>query len=121
NRETELRHAQFDQDFILQKFSVFELNKSKPVAQELLLRWQRDDSLLPADRFLAIAEKTGMTIALDQWMLTRCCELLAAENSVLPVYVSISAKHLFKLADVKALQEIIINSGVAPERLILEF
>lgn len=121
NRETELRHAQFDQDFILQKFNVFELNKNKAVAQELLLRWQRDDSLLAADRFLAIAEKTGMTMALDQWMLTRCCELLAEEDNSLPVYVSISAKHLYKLADVKALQEIITNSGVAPERLILEF
>src|SRR5690554_487924 len=121
NRETELRHAQFDEDFVLQKFNVFELNKNKAVAQELLLRWQRDDSLLPADRFLAIAEKTGMTMALDQWMLTRCCELLAEKENALPVYVSISAKHLYKLADVKALQEIIVNSGVSPERLILEF
>lgn len=121
NRETELRHAQFDQDFILQKFNVLELNANKPVAQELLLRWQRDDSLLPADRFLAIAEKTGMTMALDQWMLTRCCELLAYDDKAQPVYVCVSAKHLYKLADVKALQEIIVQSGVAPERLILEF
>ena len=121
HRETELRHAQFDQDFILQKFNVYHLGDEQVLAQELVLSWQRDEKLLSADRFLAIAEKTGMTTALDQWMLTRCCELLADSDSELPIYVSISAKHLFKLADVKALIAIITAAKVAPQRLILEF
>ncbi|WP_228759553.1 MULTISPECIES: sensor domain-containing phosphodiesterase [Idiomarina] len=121
HRETELRHAQFDQDFVLQQFTLADLRDNTEVARELQLRWQRDDSLLPADRFNAVADKTGMTLALDHWMLKRCCAILQAEDQPLPIYVGLSSKHLYKLADVKVLIDIITNSGVAPESLILEF
>lgn len=121
NRETELRHAQFDQDFILQKNGLFTLEQHQAVGQELVLRWQRGESLLHPDRFIVIADKAGMTTALDRWMLTRCCELLAADENVPPVHVNMSAKNLFKLADVKVLLEIIQAAGVAPERIVLQF
>lgn len=121
NRETELRHAQFDQDFILQKNGLFTLEQHQAVGQELVLRWQRGESLLHPDRFIVIADKAGMTTALDRWMLTRCCELLAADKNVPPVHVNMSAKNLFKLADVKVLLEIIQAAGVAPERIVLQF
>lgn len=121
NRETELRHAQFDQDFILQRNKLFVTDEQHPMGQELVLRWQRGNSLLHPDRFIVIADKAGMTTALDHWMLMRCCELLAADANALPVHVSISSKNLFKLSDVKALQEIIVAANVAPERIVFQF
>lgn len=121
NREAELRHAQFDQDFILQRNQLLAMDEQHPMGQELVLRWQRGNSLLHPDRFTVIADKAGMTTALDHWMLTRCCELLAADANALPVHVSISSKNLFKLSDVKALQEIIVAANVAPERIVFQF
>lgn len=121
NREAELRHAQFDQDFILQRNQLLAMDEQHPMGQELVLRWQRGNSLLHPDRFTVIANKAGMTTALDHWMLTRCCELLAADANALPVHVSISSKNLFKLSDVKALQEIIVAANVAPERIVFQF
>src|SRR5690606_4002300 len=59
-------------------------------------------------------------MALDHWLLTRCCELLS-EGCDIPVYVSLSTKHLFKLADTKALLSIIDKAEIDPKRLVLEF
>ncbi len=120
NRETELRHAHFDEDFVLQHHDLLNLADKTPQAREVLVRWRRGDTLLPTERFLSIAEKAGMVMALDQWLLTRCCELLA-DGCDIPVYVSLSTKHLFKLADTKALLSIIEQAGIDPKRLVLEF
>jgi len=120
NRETALRHAHFDQDFVIQHHDLVRLSDKTPEAREVLVRWQRGDALLPAQRFLSIAEKAGMIIALDQWLLTRCCELLS-DGCEMPIYVSLSTKHLFKLADTKALLAIIDKAGIDPKRLVLEF
>ena len=120
NRETALRHAHFDQDFVIQHHDLVRLSDKTPEAREVLVRWQRGDALLPAERFLSIAEKAGMIIALDQWLLTRCCELLS-DGCEMPIYVSLSTKHLFKLADTKALLAIIDKAGIDPKRLVLEF
>lgn len=110
HREAELRHAQFDQDFVLQQFDLLALADGKPKAREVLVRWQRGDQLLTAQSFLNVAEKTGMILSLDHWMLTRCCEILSEQKEDVPIYLSLSTKHLYKLADVKALLEIIKNS-----------
>ncbi|MGQ4276822.1 diguanylate cyclase domain-containing protein [Pseudidiomarina sp. E22-M8] len=121
HREAELRHAQFDQDFVLQQFDLVALEDGKPQAREVLVRWQRGDQLLTAQSFLNVAEKTGMILSLDHWMLTRCCEILSERKADVPIYISLSTKHLYKLADVKALLEIIKNAGVSPKRLVFEF
>ncbi len=42
---------------------------------EVLLRWQHpEDGLLTPDRFLGLAEETGMIIAIGQWVLLTACE-----------------------------------------------
>ncbi len=120
NRETALRHAHIDEDFVLQHHDLVRLSDNTPEAREVLVRWRRGDTLLPTEHFLSIAEKAGMVIALDQWLLTRCCELLS-EGCDIPVYVSLSTKHLFKLADTKALLNIIDQAKIEPKRLVLEF
>ncbi|PTB90077.1 hypothetical protein C9928_01455 [Pseudidiomarina aestuarii] len=121
HRESELRHAQFDQDFIVHRYDVVDMNTGTEHAAEWLLRWQRDNTLLPADRFLAVAEKTGMIITLDHWMLKRCCGQLAQNPKHPPLFVSLSTKHLYKLADVRVLMQIIKDSKIKADRLILEF
>ncbi len=121
HRESELRHAQFDQDFVLQQFDLVSLDDGAGKAREVLVRWQRGEQLLTPQNFLNIAEKTGMILSLDHWMLTRCCEILAGEKSDLPIYVSLSTKHLYKLADVKNLLAIVKQAGIAPSRLVFEF
>ncbi|MEA3588450.1 diguanylate cyclase [Pseudidiomarina sp. 1APP75-27a] len=121
HRESELRHAQFDQDFLLQQFDLVSLVDGKAKAREVLVRWQRGDQLLTAQSFLNVAEKTGMILSLDHWMLTRCCEILCEGKSNVPIYVSLSTKHLYKLADVKALLGIIKSAGVSPKQLVFEF
>ncbi|RUO63058.1 diguanylate cyclase domain-containing protein [Pseudidiomarina insulisalsae] len=121
HRETELRHAQFDQDFVLQQYDLVSLTTGKAQAREVLVRWQRGDQLLTAQSFLNVAEKTGMILQLDHWMLTRCCEIVREEQLQVPIYVSLSTRHLYKLADVKALLEIVKRAGIKPGKLVFEF
>ena len=48
-----------------------------PVGAEALLRWQGDDgAMISPDRFIPIAEYSGLIIELGQWVLHQACEEL---------------------------------------------
>ncbi|MBY6064073.1 diguanylate cyclase domain-containing protein [Pseudidiomarina sediminum] len=121
HRETELRHAQFDQDFVLLQHPIASFTTTQSYAFEIAVRWQRGEQLVDAQSFLNVAEKTGMILQLDHWLLMRICELIREQSRVLPVCVTLSTRHLYKLADVKALLDIVTQAGIAPQQLILGF
>ncbi len=121
NSETELRQAKFDRDFAIEQTAIYDLDKQSVIAHQLLPQWLHDGVMVSSERLTAMAEKTGMHLEVDQWHLTRCCEWLIENPEVAAVYTTVSAKHLYKLGDLHALMDIISESKVAPERLVLAF
>ncbi|WP_416425461.1 EAL domain-containing protein [Pseudomonas sp. App30] len=52
----------------------FEASTGQPVGAEALLRWQHPDmGLLSPDRFIDLAEKTGLIIGIGDWVLDEAC------------------------------------------------
>lgn len=54
-----------------------DLQTSKVVAAEALIRWFREDgSVVPPNEFIPIAEQTGLVLEISKFVLNKCCEQL---------------------------------------------
>jgi len=94
------------------------------VGAEALVRWQHPTrGLIPPGLFIPLAESSDLIVALDRWMLSRVCLVLAkldAEGRSLRISVNISPRH-FKQADfVDEIKRQLRVSGADPCRLVLE-
>ncbi|MGJ7609554.1 MULTISPECIES: putative bifunctional diguanylate cyclase/phosphodiesterase [unclassified Variovorax] len=75
------------------------LNTQALVGLEALVRWRAEDgSLIPPDRFIPVAEHSGLIVALGQWVLSTACmamrELLDADRAPLRMAVNVSSVQL---------------------------
>ncbi|CAD5200836.1 putative bifunctional diguanylate cyclase/phosphodiesterase [Pseudomonas sp. FEN] len=70
----DLRQALEQQQFRLYYQPKFDALKGTPVGAEALLRWEHpEEGLLLPDRFIALAEKTGLIIPIGDWVLNEAC------------------------------------------------
>jgi EAL domain-containing protein (putative c-di-GMP-specific phosphodiesterase class I) len=86
---------------------------------EALLRWQHSEhGPIPPDRFIPLAEQTGLIVELGRWVLDRALHDLrtfAELNPRLRVNVNVAPREL-----VEAVAEALARHGVSPDRLTLE-
>ncbi|NWB97098.1 EAL domain-containing protein [Pseudomonas gingeri] len=70
----DLRQALEHQQFRLYYQPKFDALKGTPVGAEALLRWEHpEEGLLLPDKFIALAEKTGLIIPIGDWVLNEAC------------------------------------------------
>ncbi|NWD72649.1 EAL domain-containing protein [Pseudomonas gingeri] len=70
----DLRQALEHQQFRLYYQPKFDALKGTPVGAEALLRWEHPgEGLLLPDKFIALAEKTGLIIPIGDWVLNEAC------------------------------------------------
>lgn len=99
--ETALRHALRDEQFELRYQPQIDLKHGRIVGVEALLRW-RHPTLgdIPPDRFIPIAEETGLIVAIGDWVLRCAIEQAAAwQRAGLPplrMAVNLSARQLLQ-------------------------
>ncbi len=76
--ERELRRGLECDEFFLQFQPRFDAVQREIVGAEALVRWVRPDQqpMLP-DRFIPIAEETGLMVMLGDWIVNRVCETVA--------------------------------------------
>lgn len=102
-----------------------DLGNGKVYGMEALLRWRRPDiGLIPPDRFIPLAEETGLIIPIGEWVLrTACAQLREWHASGFPhltMAVNVSARQ-FRQVDMPALvQDVLDASGIEAEYLELE-
>lgn len=96
------------------------------VGAEALIRW-RDPvrGLVPPDRFIPLAEETGLIIEIGQWVLdTACAQLRRWEDDPatwpLQVSVNVSARQFHQPDFVERVRRSLAASGANPRRLMLE-
>lgn len=70
----DLRNAVDHQEFSLHYQPKFDANNGRPVGAEALLRWEHPtQGMLLPDKFIDLAEKTGLIIPIGDWVLNEAC------------------------------------------------
>ncbi|WP_367848144.1 EAL domain-containing protein [Rhodoferax sp. WC2427] len=105
------------------------LADGRPIGVEALLRWRTDDGkFVPPDRFIPVAEQSGLIVTMGAWVLRSALHALAALRSVGPqggalgirVAVNVSSVQFAQPQFLELVDEALRDSGVPPECLELE-
>lgn len=96
-----------------------------PLGVEALLRWrQPDGSLVPPDRFIPIAEQSGLIVSMGCWLLKIALNSLSRFRAVgfpgLKMAVNISPVQLRQPDFFEIIQEALSSTNTNPENLELE-
>ena len=118
--ENALRRAITSNQLLLHWQPIVNLKNGQAHTLEALVRWDRPGSgtLLPAE-FMGIAEDSGLIVELGRWVISAACSAAALTDDR-SVSVNVSAGQLRDIRFVDDLREILAESGLPPERLILE-
>lgn len=92
-----LRHALEKNELLLHYQAQYDLRSERLIGMEVLLRWQHPElGMLMPDRFIQLAETTGLIVPIGDWVLqTACKQNRAWQESGLPricVSVNLSAR-----------------------------
>jgi diguanylate cyclase (GGDEF)-like protein len=106
---------------------IIELASGKMVEVEALLRWQHPmHGVLLPDRFVPLAEQTGLIIPIGRWVLEEACRQLRAWHLNYPaaadliVSVNVSARQAVEPELVEDVQRALKTANLEPEFLRLE-
>lgn len=117
----ELAAALERSELVLHYQPVLDLDSGRPVGVEALVRWQHPtQGLLGPDRFLPLAEASGLIAPLGRWVLDRACRDAAALPGPLDVSVNLSVRQLAEPGLITHVRDALAASGLPAGRLILE-
>jgi diguanylate cyclase (GGDEF)-like protein len=120
-----LRHAvESERLFVVYQPQV-NLISGKLVGVEALIRWRNDDgSFVPPDRFIPLAEASGMIVAIGEWVLrVSCHELIRLQALGLPdlrMSVNVSQIQFRHPEFLERLSAAVTETGIDPKCLELE-
>ena len=122
---SELRGALQRQEFVLHYQPVINLNNGQWVGAEALVRWQHPTrGLVPPNDFIPAAEKSGIIVALGEWVLNEACQQLVQWQSEglgeFFVAVNLSPVQFRRGAAEKVVQDALRRSGLQAKNLGLE-
>jgi diguanylate cyclase (GGDEF)-like protein/PAS domain S-box-containing protein len=123
--ETELRRAIANHEFHLVYQPVVTREDNRVVAVEALIRWQNKAlGFVAPDKFIPIAEETGLIVPIGEWVLREAMRQVAHWNSRwaagLRLAVNVSARQFQGEGMLPLLQKILQQTGLAATQLELE-
>ena len=119
--ESELRNAIAQNEFELHYQPVVDIKTRLLCGVEALVRWKHPTKgLIAPDRFIPLAESTGLITLLGEWILQRACTDATSWPAHVKVAVNISAVQFKKGNLFDVILCTLVESGLAPERLELE-
>jgi diguanylate cyclase (GGDEF)-like protein/PAS domain S-box-containing protein len=124
--EQELQRALEGDELRLFFQPTVDLATGELLGAEALVRWQHPEhGLLPPERFLAVAEETGLIVPLGAWVVGEACSRLAEwqkrpEMAHLNLSLNLSARELTHPDLVATVLTAVRASGVDPHALTIE-
>jgi diguanylate cyclase (GGDEF)-like protein len=99
---------------------VVESRSGKIVGAEALVRWRHPVlGLLTPDRFLAVAESTGLIAEIDHFVLARACEDAVGWGDI-SVSVNVSSQQILGADIIDEVRVILASTGLPAARLEIE-
>ncbi len=124
--EADLRTAVQDPrgQFKLVYQPIYELKSAKVVGVEALIRWHLPDRrVVTPDKFIPLAEDTGLIVPIGRWVLEEACRQAASWNEEglrVGIAVNVSAYQLGRREFVDDVRRALVESGIEPSLLTLE-
>jgi diguanylate cyclase (GGDEF)-like protein/PAS domain S-box-containing protein len=123
--ENELRHAVTRGDFILHYQPWLDLNTGRIGGMEALIRWVHPQrGIIGPDRFIPVAEETGLIIPIGEWVLKTASrfldELQRAGFKGLSMCINVSGKQLRSPNLIGLLGLVLAEADFDPSQLELE-
>jgi diguanylate cyclase (GGDEF)-like protein len=119
--ESELRNAIAREEFELHYQPVVDAGTRLLCGVEALVRWKHPaKGLIAPDRFIPLAESTGLIAPLGEWILRRACTDATSWPANVKVAINISAVQFKKGNLFDVILRTLVETGLAPERLELE-
>lgn len=122
--EKDLRRAMDRDELFLYYQPIVKLDGGKIKGLEALIRWKHPEhGFISPDRFIPLAEETGLIDPIGQWVLQESCRQIKAWrciNKSLIMNVNISGRQLEKSGLERKIYQILQEAGLDPECLNLE-
>ncbi len=123
--ETGLRQALDQSQLWVAYQPIVSLGTEEIVGFEALLRWDHPElGLIMPDRFIPIAEETGLILPIGRWVLQTACETAAAWHERFPgrphIAVNLSGRQLASTELLADVAHALTTSGLDPGSLVLE-
>ena len=125
--ETDLRRAVERHEFRLFYQPIVLLGSGQIIGFEALIRWMHPQrGLTQPAAFLPLAEETGLSVPMGQWVLRQACRQLRLWKDRLPagqplaVSINLSSKQLLQPGLTKIVQEVLEEFEISPPDLHLE-
>jgi len=123
--ETYLRQALKKNELLLHYQPQYSLETQQIIGVEALLRWDHPElGMVGPDRFIPVAEETGLIVSIGEWVLKTACRQLKAwqDAGCAPgrMAVNLSARQFWKPGLAKVVQSTLIETGIEPGSLDLE-
>jgi len=122
--ERGLRQALNKQQFQVYYQAQYDLATDQLVGCEALLRWQCEELDSPApDKFIPVAEETGLILPIGQWVLDQACRQAAQwieqGHEPIPVAVNVSS-YQFNKKLIGLVERSLKQANLAPQWLVIE-
>jgi diguanylate cyclase (GGDEF)-like protein len=123
--ESDLRNAIERHEFVLHYQPQIDMSTGRTIGMEALVRWQHPLlGMLPPQRFIGLAEETGLIVPLGAWVLrTACTQAWAWQQAglgELRIAVNLSARQFAEKSLVEQVAAILSETGLPAHCLELE-
>jgi diguanylate cyclase (GGDEF)-like protein len=119
--ENDLRAAVARGEFELHYQTIVAFATRRVCGAEALVRWRHPElGIIPPDRFIPIAEETGLIVQLGEWIIRRACAEAAHWPAHIKLAINLSPLQFGKSDLAGIVSGALVDSGLAPQRLELE-
>ena len=119
--ELELRKALINGEFEVHFQPLVNLDTDRIGCCEALLRWNHPDrGYIPPDRFIRLAEETGLITRIGDWVIRTACHEAANWPETVMLAINISPVQFRSQHLLDVVTHALASSGLAPQRLELE-